>query len=70
MDVCQHAYPQVGVLGLGPIIIREDMSQGALLGSSHQGATLPCVMDQEIELSLVYDQPPCQLFFRQPRCPG
>ena len=29
----QHACPQVGVLGLGPIIIREDMSQGAFLGA-------------------------------------
>ena len=52
----------MGVLGLGPIIIREDMSQGALLGCSHQGATLPCVTDQKIELTLVYDQPPCQPF--------
>ena len=32
MGVGQHAGPQVGVLGLGPIIIREDISQGALLG--------------------------------------
>ena len=42
MGIGQHACPQVGVLGLGPIIIRKDMSQGALLGCSHQGATLPC----------------------------
>ena len=70
MGVSQHACPQVGVLGLGLIIIIEDMPQGALLGCSHQGATLPCVTDQEIELPLVYDQPPCQPFFRQPRCPG
>ena len=63
MGVGQHACPQVGVLGLGPIIIREDMSQGALLECSHQGATLPCVTDQEIELPLVYDQPPGQPFF-------
>ena len=27
MGVRPHACPQVGVLGLGPIIIREDMSQ-------------------------------------------
>ena len=60
MGVGQHACPQVGVLGLGPIIIIEDMPQGALLGCSHQDATLPCVTDQEIELPLVYDQPPCQ----------
>ena len=32
MGVGQHTCPQVGILGLGPIIIREDMSQGALLG--------------------------------------
>ena len=50
MSVGQHACPQVGVLGLGPIIIIEDMPQGALLGCSHQGATLPCITDQEIEL--------------------
>ena len=62
MGVGQHACPQVGVLGLGPIIIIEDMPQGALLGCSHQGATLPCVTDQEIELPLVYHQPPCQSF--------
>ena len=62
MGVGQHACPQVGVLGLGPIIIREDMSQGALLGCSYQGATLSCVTDQEIELPLVYDQSPCQPF--------
>ena len=62
MGVGQHACPQVGVLGLGPILIREDMSQGGILGCSHQGATLPCVTDEEIELPLVYDQPPCQPF--------
>ena len=28
MGVGQHAYPQVGVLGLGPIIIREGVPQG------------------------------------------
>ena len=56
------SYPQVGVLGLQPIIIREDMSQWALLGCFHHGATLPCVTDQEIELPLIYDQPPCQPF--------
>ena len=50
MGVGQLACPQVGVLGLGPIIVREDMSQRALLGCSHQGATLPCVTDQETEL--------------------
>ena len=66
MGVGQHACPQMVVLGLGPIIIREDMSQVALLGYSYQGVTLPCVTNQEIELPLVYDQPPCQLF-RQPR---
>ena len=32
MGVGQHACPQVGVLGLGPIIIIEDMLQGALFG--------------------------------------
>ena len=62
MGVGQHACPQVGVLGLGPIIIREDMSHGAFLGCSHQGATLSFVTDQENELPLVYDQPPCQPF--------
>ena len=66
MGVGQRACLQVGVLGLGPIIIREDMSQGALLGCSHQGSTLPCVTDQEIELPLVS----LSAFFRQPRCPG
>ena len=60
MGVGQHACPQVGVLGLGLIIVIEDMPQRARLGCSHQGATLPCVTDQEIELPLVYDQPPCQ----------
>ena len=50
MGVGQHACLQVGVLVLGPIIIREDMSRGALLGCSHQGVSLPCVTDQEIEL--------------------
>ena len=52
MGVGQHACLQV--LGLGP--------KRALLGCSHQGATLPCITDQEIELPLVYDQPPCQPF--------
>ena len=62
MGVGQQAYLQVGVLGLVPIIIREDMPQGALLGCSHQGAALPRATDQEIELPLVDDQPPCQPF--------
>ena len=47
MGVGQLACPQVGVLGLGPIIVSEDMPQEALLRCSHQGATLPCVPDQE-----------------------
>ena len=63
MNVGQHACPQVGVMGLGPIIIREDMPQwGALLKCFLQGSSLPSVTDQEIELPLVYDQPPCQPF--------
>ena len=62
VGVGQHACPQVGVLGLGPIIIREDVLQGALLGCSHQDASLPYVTNQEIELPLVYDQPLCQPF--------
>ena len=62
MDVGQPACPQVGVLGLGPVILQEDMSQGALLWCSHQGATLPCIKDREIKLPLVYDQPPCLPF--------
>ena len=32
MGIGQHARPQVGVLWLGPIIIREDVPLGALLG--------------------------------------
>ena len=63
MGVGQHACPKAGALGLGPIIIRENMSQGALLGCSHQDATLPCVTDREIELPLLYDQPSCQPSF-------
>ena len=35
MGVGQPACPQVGVMGLGPIIIREDMSQGAFFGCSN-----------------------------------
>ena len=62
MGVGQHARPEIGVLVLGPIIIREDVPQGALLGYSHQGATLLCVTDQKTKLSLVSDQPPCQPF--------
>ena len=39
MGVRQHACPQLGVLGLGPIMIREDIVPGgALLGYSRQGA--------------------------------
>ena len=33
MGIGQHSCPQVGVLGLGPIIIREDMSQGHCWGA-------------------------------------
>ena len=62
MGVGQRARPQMGVLGLGPIIIREDVPQGGTFGVLPSGCTLPCVMDQKIELSLVYDQPPCQPF--------
>ena len=62
MGVGQHAWPQMGVLGLGPIIIREDMSQGGTFGVLPPGCHLPCVTDQENELPLVYDQPPCQPF--------
>ena len=37
----------VVVLGLGPIIIYEDVAQGTLWGAPNQGAALPCVTDQE-----------------------
>ena len=70
MGIGQHACPQVDVLGLGPITIREDMSQAGTFGCSHQGATLPCITDQEIELPLVYDQPPCQPFSVSHAAPG
>ena len=33
MGIGQHACPQVGVLGFGPIIIREDMSRGHFWGA-------------------------------------
>ena len=33
MGVGQHVCPQVGALGLGPIIIRKDMSQGDFWGA-------------------------------------
>ena len=32
MGIGQHACPQVGVLGLGPIIIREDVPQEGTFG--------------------------------------
>ena len=52
----------MGVLGLGLIIIREGVAQGALLGCSLQGSTLPCVADQKVKLLLVCYQPPSQPF--------
>ena len=39
MGVGQHACPQVGVLELGPIIIREDMAQGGTFGMLPPGCT-------------------------------
>lgn len=41
----------MGVLGLGSIIIGEDVAHGALLGRSNQSAALTCFTDGEPELS-------------------
>ena len=40
MGVGQRARPQMGVLGLGPIIIREDVPQGGTFGVLPSGCYL------------------------------
>ena len=50
MGVDQHACPQVGVLGLGPIIIREYVP-GGTFGVLPPWCHFAVVKDQEFELS-------------------
>ena len=62
MGIGQHACPQVGVLGLGPIIVCEDVTQRAPLGGTNQSAALAGVAHKEVEFPLVCHQPPSQPF--------
>ena len=48
------------VLGLGAVVVREDMPQWASHWCSNQGATLAGVSDKVVELSLVSHQSPSQ----------
>ena len=62
MGVGQDAFPQLGLLGLGPIIIREDMSQGDTFGVHPPVCHLAVCHGPGNRAPLVYDQPPCQPF--------
>ena len=46
----------MSVLGLGAIVIREDVSQRASRWDSNQSAALTCVSHEEVEFSLVDHQ--------------
>ena len=62
MGVGQHACPQVDELGLGTIVVSEDLTQLALLWRSDQSAREAGVPDKVVELAAVGDQPPCEPF--------
>ena len=62
MGVGQHACPQVGELGLGTIIVSEDVTKLALHWCSDQSAREAGVPDKLVELAVVRHQPPCEPF--------
>ena len=62
MSIGQHGGPQVGVLGLGPVLICEDPAKSASAWRLDQSATLPCVTDQEVKLTLINFQSSVQFF--------
>ena len=62
MGVGQHACPQVGELGLGSIVICEDVTKLALHWCSDQSAREAGVPDKVVKLAVVGHQPPCEPF--------
>ena len=62
MGVGQHACPQVGKLGLGAVVVSEDVTQLALHWRSDQSAREAGVPDKVVELTAVGHQPPCEPF--------
>ena len=62
MSVGQHACPQVGELGLGSIVVSEDVTKLALHWFSDQSAREAGVPDKVVELAAVGHQPPCEPF--------
>ena len=62
MGVGQHACPQVGELGLGSIVVSEDVTKLALHWCSDQSAREAGVPTKVVELAVVGHQPPCEPF--------
>ena len=62
MGVGQHACPQVGELGLGTIVVSEDVTQLALHWRSDQSAREAGIPDKVVEFAAVGHQPPCEPF--------
>ena len=62
MGVGQHACPQVGELGLGSIVVSEDVTKLALHWCSDQSAREAGVPVKVVELAAVSNQPPCEPF--------
>ena len=60
VGIGQHARPQVGELGLGPIIVCEDVTQRAPLVGTNQSTALVGVPDKVVKFPLVCHQPPSQ----------
>ena len=57
VSIGEHRGSQVSVLGLGAVVIREDLSQRASRWGSNQSAALTGVSHEEVEFSLVDHQP-------------
>ena len=62
MEVTEHACPKVSVLGLGAVVIREDVTKRTSFRGADEGPTLAGVTHEEVEFPGVTDQPPCQQF--------
>ena len=54
----QHTSPEMGILGLGAVVIGDDPARGAVFRGANEGAALAGVSDKEVELALVCHQPP------------
>ena len=60
MGVTEHACPKVSVLGLGAVVICEDVTKRTSFRGADEGPALAGVTQEEVDFPGVTDQHPCQ----------